>query len=66
MFPAGGAHLKTTVPGKSGLVPDYASIQGILIGAVAAFVVCMAIMGPEYTHILPVLSAISILNVALL
>ena len=52
-FQAGGAHLKTTVPGKTEPVPDYATIQGILIGAVAAFVVCMIVIGPEYAHVAP-------------
>lgn len=28
-------------------VPDYAKVQGILIGVVAAYVVVMAIIGPE-------------------
>ena len=28
-------------------MPDYASVQGILIGVVAAFVVVVTILGPE-------------------
>ncbi|TCD70876.1 hypothetical protein EIP91_001184 [Steccherinum ochraceum] len=43
----GGNHLKTTLPGKTDLVPDYATVQGILVGAVAAFVVVVVIIGPE-------------------
>ena len=44
---AGGDNLKTTLPGK-GVVPDYATVQGILIGVVAAFVLFVTIIGPEY------------------
>lgn len=47
---AGGAHLRTTVTDHNGQpkeVPDYASVQGILIGVVAAFVVVVTILGPE-------------------
>lgn len=44
---AGGDHLKTVVNGK--VVPDYGKVQGILIGAVAAFVILITIIGPaEY------------------
>ncbi|KAI0074125.1 MFS general substrate transporter [Panus rudis PR-1116 ss-1] len=43
----GGDNLKTTIPGKPGLVPDYATVQGILIGVVAAFVIIVTIIGPE-------------------
>ncbi|KAI0087910.1 MFS general substrate transporter [Irpex rosettiformis] len=43
----GGDHLKTTIPGKEGLVPDYAKVQGILIGVVAAFVLFITLIGPE-------------------
>lgn len=46
--PAGGDHLKTTIPGSPTLVPDYAKVQGILIGVVAAFVLVVTIIGPEY------------------
>jgi SHS family lactate transporter-like MFS transporter len=44
-----GKHLKTTIikDGKVKVVPDYATIQGILIGVVAAFVVIVTIIGPE-------------------
>ncbi|KAJ7500606.1 MFS general substrate transporter [Mycena galericulata] len=41
----GGDNLKTTVQGK--IVPDYAKVQGILIGVVAAFVLIITVIGPE-------------------
>ncbi|KAF8526756.1 MFS general substrate transporter [Gautieria morchelliformis] len=41
----GGENLRTTVGGKD--VPDYAKVQGILIGVVAAFIVIVVILGPE-------------------
>ncbi|KAH9476232.1 Carboxylic acid transporter protein-like protein [Psilocybe cubensis] len=46
----GGEHLRTTIvqKGKSVNVPDYASVQGIFIGAVAAFVILMILIGPEH------------------
>jgi SHS family lactate transporter-like MFS transporter len=46
----GGDNLKTTIieNGKRVVVPDYAKVQGILIGVVAAFVVFITIIGPEY------------------
>lgn len=37
--------MRTTINGKD--VPDYATVQGILIGVVAAFVVVVTIIGPE-------------------
>lgn len=37
--------MQTTINGK--VVPDYATVQGILIGVVAAFVVIVTIIGPE-------------------
>jgi hypothetical protein len=44
---AGGDHLKTVVNGE--VVPDYGKVQGILIGAVVAFVILITIIGPaEY------------------
>ncbi|EKM51726.1 uncharacterized protein PHACADRAFT_127559 [Phanerochaete carnosa HHB-10118-sp] len=43
----GGNHLKTTIPGSSTPVPDYATVQGILIGVVSAFVLVVTIIGPE-------------------
>jgi len=41
----GGDNLRTTVNGKD--VPDYAKVQGILIGVVAAYIVVVTIFGPE-------------------
>ncbi|KJA24395.1 hypothetical protein HYPSUDRAFT_38838 [Hypholoma sublateritium FD-334 SS-4] len=45
----GGDQLKTTISvnGKPEIVPDYAKVQGILIGVVAAFVLIVTIVGPE-------------------
>jgi len=43
----GADNLKTHIPGKSESVPDYATVQGILIGVVAAFILFMTIIGPE-------------------
>ncbi|PPQ89293.1 hypothetical protein CVT25_000918 [Psilocybe cyanescens] len=45
----GGDNLRTTVieNGKVTDVPDYATVQGILIGVVAAFVIFITIIGPE-------------------
>ncbi|KAG5643731.1 hypothetical protein DXG03_009721 [Asterophora parasitica] len=45
----GGENLRTTII-KNGVltdVPDYAKVQGILIGVVAAFVIFITIIGPE-------------------
>jgi len=44
----GGDHLKTVVNGN--VVPDYGKVQGILIGAVAAFVILITIIGPAENH----------------
>lgn len=46
----GGDHLKTTIikNGKRTVVPDYARVQGILIGTVAAYILLLTIIGPEY------------------
>ncbi|TFK71111.1 carboxylic acid transporter [Pluteus cervinus] len=46
---AGGNNLKTTIikNGKPTIVPDYATVQGILIGVASAFVLFMTIIGPE-------------------
>ncbi|KZT63664.1 carboxylic acid transporter protein [Daedalea quercina L-15889] len=46
----GGKHLKTTVTvdGVTKTVADYATVQGILVGVVAAFVVVCTIVGPEH------------------
>ncbi|KAJ6574223.1 carboxylic acid transporter [Mycena capillaripes] len=41
----GGDHFKTTVNGV--VVPDYAKVQGILIGVVAAFLIVITLIGPE-------------------
>lgn len=45
----GGDNLRTTIvkDGKVEDVPDYATVQGILIGCVAAFVIFITIIGPE-------------------
>ncbi|KAG6827036.1 hypothetical protein H0H92_013475 [Tricholoma furcatifolium] len=45
----GGDNLRTNiiVDGKLTNVPNYATVQGILIGVVAAFVVFITIIGPE-------------------
>ena len=46
----GAANLHTTIIGKDGrpqIVSDYATVQGILIGVVAAFVLVVTIIGPE-------------------
>ena len=45
----GGQHLKTTIikDGKPTVVPDYATVQGILLGAIATFVIFITIIGPE-------------------
>ncbi|KAF8644377.1 hypothetical protein AX16_008502 [Volvariella volvacea WC 439] len=45
----GGDNLKTTITidGEEKVVPDYATVQGILIGVVAAFIVIVTVLGPE-------------------
>ncbi|KAN0135336.1 Major facilitator superfamily domain containing protein [Lactarius tabidus] len=45
----GGDHLKTTivVDGVRKVVPDYARVQGILIGVVAVYIIFLTIIGPE-------------------
>ena len=47
----GGEHLRTTIrnpqTGQLEEVPDYATVQGILLGVVAAFVLVVTILGPE-------------------
>ncbi|KAL0961273.1 hypothetical protein HGRIS_006235 [Hohenbuehelia grisea] len=45
----GGDNLRTTIikDGQPTDVPDYATVQGILIGVVAAFVLIVTILGPE-------------------
>jgi SHS family lactate transporter-like MFS transporter len=51
----GGDHMKTTIikDGKSEVVPDYAKVQGILLGTIAAFVIFITTIGPEFVHFLP-------------
>ena len=46
---AGGENLRTTIQGPKGPenVPNYALIQGIFIGCVAAYVIVLALLGPE-------------------
>jgi SHS family lactate transporter-like MFS transporter len=41
----GGEHNKVIVRGQ--VVADYAKVQGIFVGVVAAYVVIMTIIGPE-------------------
>jgi SHS family lactate transporter-like MFS transporter len=45
----GGDHMKTTIikDGKSEVVPDYAKVQGILLGIMAALVIFITTIGPE-------------------
>ncbi|KAH8984459.1 MFS general substrate transporter [Lactarius akahatsu] len=45
----GGSHLKKTVvrQGRVEEVPDYATVQGILLGAIATFVIIITTIGPE-------------------
>lgn len=45
----GGQRWKTTVvkDGQTTIVPDYAKVQGLFIGIVAAFVVFITVVGPE-------------------
>jgi len=46
----GADNLHTTIieNGVPTIVPDYATVQGIFIGVVAAFVILMTIIGPEH------------------
>ena len=50
----GGDHMKTTIikNGKPEVVPDYAKVQGILLGAIASFVIFITIIGPECVFVL--------------
>jgi len=45
----GGDNFRTTIfkDGKDTDIPDYATVQGILIGVVAAFVLVVTLVGPE-------------------
>jgi len=47
--PAGGEHSRTTIQGQDGPkdVPNYALIQAIFIGSVSAYVIVLALIGPE-------------------
>jgi hypothetical protein len=45
MITVGGAHQKILLNGKP--TPDYATVQGIFIGVIAAFTLFMTIIGPE-------------------
>ena len=48
-FIAAGEHSRTTIQGPDGPedVPNYALIQGIFIGCVAAYIIILAFIGPE-------------------
>ena len=50
----GGDHMKITIieNGKPKIVPDYAKVQGILLGAIATFVIFITIIGPECVFVL--------------
>lgn len=43
--------MKTVLPGTTLRVPDYATVQGIVVGTVAAFVGIIVIAGPEYVRL---------------
>ncbi|KIO06088.1 hypothetical protein M404DRAFT_999301 [Pisolithus tinctorius Marx 270] len=45
----GGSNIRTTITvgGVTKNVPDYATVQGILIGVVAAYLIIVTILGPE-------------------
>lgn len=45
----GGEPMKTKIitDGKRVVVPDYARVQGILVGIVAAYILFFIIIGPE-------------------
>lgn len=47
--PAGGEHHQTTIQTPTGpkVVPDYAFVQGIFIGVIAAYVIVLTLLGPE-------------------
>ena len=47
--PAGGEHARTTIQGPDGPkdVPNYALIQAIFIGSVSAYIIVLALIGPE-------------------
>jgi len=45
----GGDRLKTTIieNGQPTIVPDYAKVQGMLLGSIAVFVILITLVGPE-------------------
>jgi SHS family lactate transporter-like MFS transporter len=45
----GGDNMKTTIikDGKPTIVPDYAKVQGMLLGVIALFVIFITVVGPE-------------------
>ncbi|KAJ3520335.1 hypothetical protein NM688_g9178 [Phlebia brevispora] len=43
----GGDRFKTHLPGQTSPVPDYAKVQAMLIGIVAAFDLFIIMLGPE-------------------
>jgi len=48
--------LKTTIikNGKPTVVPDYAKVQGMLLGGIATFVIFITVIGPEcVSHVSP-------------
>ena len=48
-FVAGGEHSRTTIQTPNGPedVPNYALVQGIFIGVIVAYLVVLALIGPE-------------------
>jgi SHS family lactate transporter-like MFS transporter len=63
----GGAHLKKTVfrNGKVQVIPDYATVQGILLGAIATFVIFITTIGPESDTFPCFISRIALISVFL-
>ena len=57
----GGDSMKITIikNGKPKVVPDYAKVQGILLGAIATFVIFITIIGPECVF-LPIFSLLNL------
>jgi len=45
----GGDKMKITIikDGKPKVVPDYAKVQGMLLGGIATFVIFITVIGPE-------------------
>ena len=52
LLTAGGKNFQTYVieNGVLTAVPGYATVQGIFIGVVAAFVILITVVGPEYVY----------------